>query len=108
LGGGSARHKSATYIEHRINANMHASSGIRTRDSSVRAGEDNSCLRPRGHREPQARYTVEEILHYSKWIQRFYGSHNIMSHILLESVQFVYVLTLGNSDLKHKTTRPRY
>jgi hypothetical protein len=28
---------------------IHASSGIRTRDPSVQAGEDSSCLRPRGH-----------------------------------------------------------
>jgi hypothetical protein len=28
---------------------MHALSGIRTHDPSVRAGEDGSCLRPRDH-----------------------------------------------------------
>jgi hypothetical protein len=28
---------------------IHASSGIRTHDYSVRASEDSSCLRPRGH-----------------------------------------------------------
>jgi hypothetical protein len=40
----TGRHK------HRINAHrLHASSGIRTNDPSVRAGEDGSCLRPRGH-----------------------------------------------------------
>jgi hypothetical protein len=39
---------------HRINADdtdIHASSGIRTHDRSVRAGEDDSCLRPLGHCE---------------------------------------------------------
>jgi hypothetical protein len=38
---------------HGINAHtdVHISSGIRTRDPSVRAGEDGSCLRPRGHRD---------------------------------------------------------
>jgi hypothetical protein len=38
--------------KHRINAHytyIHASSGIRTHDPSVRAGEGSSCLRPRGH-----------------------------------------------------------
>jgi hypothetical protein len=30
---------------------MNASSEIRTHDPSVRAGEDGSCLRPRGHRD---------------------------------------------------------
>jgi hypothetical protein len=36
---------------HRINAhrNIHASSGIRTYDPSVRVSEDDLCLRPRGH-----------------------------------------------------------
>jgi hypothetical protein len=29
--------------------NIHALSVIRTLDPSFRAGEDNSCLRPRGH-----------------------------------------------------------
>jgi hypothetical protein len=34
---------------HTINANSQALSGIRTHDPSGRAGEDISCLRPRGH-----------------------------------------------------------
>jgi hypothetical protein len=42
--------------KHRINAHtdIHALSGIRTHDLSVRASEDSSRLRPRGHRD---RYT---------------------------------------------------
>jgi hypothetical protein len=37
--------------EHKINAhtNIHALSGTRTHDPNIRAGEDISCLRPRGH-----------------------------------------------------------
>jgi hypothetical protein len=40
--------------KHRTNAhthtqNIHALSGIRTHDPSVRAREDSSCLRPRGY-----------------------------------------------------------
>jgi hypothetical protein len=37
--------------KHRINAhtNIHVLSGIRNHDPSVRASEDSSCLRPRGH-----------------------------------------------------------
>jgi hypothetical protein len=37
--------------KHRINAHtdIHASSGIRTHDPSVRVSEDSSYLRPRGH-----------------------------------------------------------
>jgi hypothetical protein len=33
------------------NTNIHALSGIRAHDPSVRASEDSSCLRPRGHRD---------------------------------------------------------
>jgi hypothetical protein len=44
----------STQGRHRINAhrthtNIHASSGIRTHDLSVGAGEGSSCLRPRVH-----------------------------------------------------------
>jgi hypothetical protein len=38
--------------KHRINAHntdIRALTGIRTHDPSVQAGEDGSCLRPRGH-----------------------------------------------------------
>jgi hypothetical protein len=37
--------------KHRINAytDIHASSGIRAHDPSIRASEDSSCLRPRGY-----------------------------------------------------------
>jgi hypothetical protein len=35
--------------KHRINTDIHALSGIRTHDPSVRAGEDISCRRQRGH-----------------------------------------------------------
>jgi hypothetical protein len=38
-------------FKHRINAHtdIHALSGIRTQDPSVRDSEDSSCFRPRGH-----------------------------------------------------------
>jgi hypothetical protein len=35
---------------------IHALSGIRTHDYSVRTGEDGSCLRPRGHCDRQSSY----------------------------------------------------
>jgi hypothetical protein len=35
--------------KHRINADIHALIVDRTRYPSVRASEDSSCLRPRGH-----------------------------------------------------------
>jgi hypothetical protein len=42
--------------------NIHALSGIRTHDPSVRASEDNSCLRPRGYCDRRLRMlaTVNE------------------------------------------------
>jgi hypothetical protein len=52
-------------MTHRINAHntyIHALSGIRTYDHSVRASEDSSCFRPRGHCD---RPTY--ILWYKKW-----------------------------------------
>jgi hypothetical protein len=53
LDGGSARRKAATYTwqhKHKINKNIHAFSGIRMHDPSVRADEDISCLRRRRYR----------------------------------------------------------
>jgi hypothetical protein len=46
--------------KHRINAHtgIHASSGFRTHNPSVRAGEDSSCLRPRGHCDRLFRETI--------------------------------------------------
>jgi hypothetical protein len=54
LDGGSARLKASPYTQNNTNTeythtDIHASTGIRTHDPSVRAGEDCSCLRPRGH-----------------------------------------------------------
>jgi hypothetical protein len=47
----------------RINAHtdIHALIGIRTHDFSVRASEENSCLKPRGHCDCQLRYKVEDF-----------------------------------------------
>jgi hypothetical protein len=50
--------------KHRINAHtdMHALSGISTHDPSVRASEDSSCLRSRGHRDRQSATTSKPKL----------------------------------------------
>jgi hypothetical protein len=37
------------HTEHKHTSDIQALSGIRTHDPSVRASEDTSCLRPRGH-----------------------------------------------------------
>jgi hypothetical protein len=44
----TAGRKAATYTQNK-HTDIHASNGIRTHDPSVRASEDNSWLRPRGH-----------------------------------------------------------
>jgi len=38
-----------TAQQRKTRTHIHASSGIRTHDPSVRAVEDRTCLRPRGH-----------------------------------------------------------
>jgi hypothetical protein len=44
--------------KHRItHTDIHALNGIRTHDPSVRASEDTSCLRPRGHCDRHKRYS---------------------------------------------------
>jgi hypothetical protein len=66
LDGGSARRKAANNTgqhKQRIYADIHALNGIRTHDPRVRAGEDISYLRPRGHCDRQSLYytTVKGI-----------------------------------------------
>jgi hypothetical protein len=61
LDGGSARRKAATYTDINTNrtkahnADIHTWSTIKTRDPSVRASEDSSYLRQRGHCDPHFR-----------------------------------------------------
>jgi hypothetical protein len=45
--GDQSRLKAATYKKNNTNTDIHASSGIRTHDPNVRAGEEISWLRPR-------------------------------------------------------------
>jgi hypothetical protein len=53
-------HKSTHYI--------HVSSEIRTHDTSVSAGEDISCIRPRGHCDRHVSFHVQEIKHMYSFI----------------------------------------
>jgi hypothetical protein len=52
---------------------IHASSGIRTNDASVRAGEDGSCLRSRGHCD---RYSSNYLIK-----QRLKSHYDNQSHL---------------------------
>jgi hypothetical protein len=63
LDGGSARRKAATSTQNNTNTHtdIHAFSGIRTHDPSIRASEDSSCLRPRGHSDRRSKInTIKE------------------------------------------------
>jgi hypothetical protein len=46
-----SKHTTQTQNKRIHTPNIHALSGIRTHDPSVRASEDSSCLRPRGYRD---------------------------------------------------------
>jgi hypothetical protein len=63
LDGGSARRKAATYTQKNTNTeqmhtDIHALSGIRTRDRNIRADEDGSCLKAFGHCDRHILYWI--------------------------------------------------
>jgi hypothetical protein len=95
LDGGSARRKAATYTQNNTHTDIHAFSGIRTHDPSVRVGEGSSCLRPRGHCDRHCKLighnsflftqpkSCNEILEYClKLIVCFYLLHDISQTLL--------------------------
>jgi hypothetical protein len=51
----------------RINADIHALSGIRTHDHSVRANEGSSCFRPRGHCDRPWKDLVSWKMQWPRW-----------------------------------------
>jgi hypothetical protein len=63
------RYLHAGQHKHRINVHtdIHALSGIRNHDPGVRASEDSSCLRPRGHCDRQFKIVEFRII-YLVWI----------------------------------------
>jgi hypothetical protein len=69
LGRRSVRRKAATYTQTTQTQNkcthtdIHSLSGIRTHDPSIRASEDSSCLRPRGHCDRLPRGLSSKILY---------------------------------------------
>jgi hypothetical protein len=76
---------------------LHASSGIRTHDSSVGWGEDGSCPRPRGHCDQ----------HFSNMAYNVITMHSVMKHspsslfgstgngdVRVDGLSFVYYILL--------------
>jgi hypothetical protein len=63
-----------TNTEH-TQTNIHALSGVRTHDPSIRAGENSSCLRKRCHSDRDHLYTPLEtilygsLIHTDLWLQ---------------------------------------
>jgi hypothetical protein len=51
-----------TQTQNKRTRRHHASSGIRTHEASVRAGEDTSCIRPRGHCDRLPDFYHNEII----------------------------------------------
>jgi hypothetical protein len=60
-------------LKHRINAytDIHALSGIRTEDPSIRASEGSSCPRPRGHCDRLIRKILEEFCEFIESLPTF-------------------------------------
>jgi hypothetical protein len=74
--------------KHRINAHIyiHALSRIQTQDPSVRASEDSSCLRPRGHcdrQDVQIAGNITALISYQKHM-RIIHKHKLI--LVLEIV----------------------
>jgi hypothetical protein len=62
--GGSARRKATTYIHtEQTHTDIHASSGIRAYDPTVREGEDVTCIRPCGECDRPLAYNY--IIYYN-------------------------------------------
>jgi hypothetical protein len=104
----SARRKAATYTQdntNRINANtdIHALSGIRSDDPSVRASEDSSCLRPHGHSDRRVKHITcwlaELVIQASDKFWYEYSSSRLVKHIPLSAACLRRIAQLRDRDL---------
>jgi hypothetical protein len=73
---------------HRINAytDIHVSSGIRTQDPSVRAGEDSSCLRPRGHCEQLVHRSIFFNEECNLKVSTYCWNQAVLTHSILQAI----------------------
>jgi hypothetical protein len=74
---------------------IHASSGIRTHDPSVRAGEDCSCLRPRGHYDRQF-YWLSGLFEHPR---KFISHHPWIIRSLLYLGIWVVICLIGYANI---------
>jgi hypothetical protein len=93
----SARHKAATYTHNnttieKTHTHIQASSGIRTHDPSVKASEDSSCLRPRGHCD-RSTSSLELVIVDSSAL-RGDGSIHCVFTAILTKVKRIYSLCM--------------
>jgi hypothetical protein len=101
LNRGSACHKVATYTQdntNRINAhNIHAPYGIQTHDLSVGAGEDSSCLGPRGHCDRRHLYHINGnnktlfLKHFLKLWETLVH-HTLTHHVITIGLRYIALL----------------
>jgi hypothetical protein len=89
LGRGISTSQGRYLHKHRINADIHVWSAIRTHDLSVRTSEDSSCLRPRGPCDypPANRTNVfrdfsSQYLQKNSWIVPQIRQHRFLQHPL--------------------------
>jgi hypothetical protein len=81
----TGQHKHKIYAK----TGIHASSGIRTYDPSIRASEDSSCLRPQWHRHRHS----STSLSWNLSPNRFFDLHfNIFSSVYLMNPAHVIIL----------------
>jgi hypothetical protein len=75
------RHRTAQHRKTRTQ--IHASSGIRTQDPSIRAAEDSTCLRPRGHWDRPLKIHLNVKLSSTSW---FYKRHLLQNSVCISPV----------------------
>jgi hypothetical protein len=114
LDGGSARRKAATHTQNNTNTeytytDIRASSGIQSYDPSVRADEDGSRLRPRGHCDPlftssvNISWVLKPQYRRSCWTRRILLSWGCISRYNVTSnTQYIRVYSAGHGSRRSK------
>jgi hypothetical protein len=94
-------HRTAQHRKTRTH--IHASSGFRTQDPSVRAVEDRTCLRPRGHCDRQVYIKIVFILCFTTDAWQF-STYNVKIFDL-QSELLVKTVTWNNTRIWGEAAR---